>query len=62
LFTQEVSKQKTSGNLDSPEAGFDAIMQAAVCTVGRVQHSLNATELWAKSPAHVSTCCVVCAL
>ncbi|KAK7163531.1 hypothetical protein R3I93_007552 [Phoxinus phoxinus] len=32
LFTQEVSKQKTSGNLDSPEAGFDAIMQAAVCT------------------------------
>ncbi|XP_077077957.1 integrin beta-1-like [Siphateles boraxobius] len=32
LFTQEVSKQNTSGNLDSPEAGFDAIMQAAVCT------------------------------
>uniref|UniRef100_A0A8C1MBM3 Integrin beta n=1 Tax=Cyprinus carpio TaxID=7962 RepID=A0A8C1MBM3_CYPCA len=32
LFTQEVSKQKTSGNLDSPEAGFDAIMQVAVCT------------------------------
>ncbi|XP_067219499.1 integrin beta-1b.1 [Chanodichthys erythropterus] len=32
LFTQEVSKQKTSGNLDSPEAGFDAIMQAVVCT------------------------------
>ncbi|XP_056336088.1 integrin beta-1b.1 [Danio aesculapii] len=31
LFTQEVSKQKTSGNLDAPEAGFDAIMQAAVC-------------------------------
>ncbi|RXN33122.1 integrin beta-1-like protein [Labeo rohita] len=31
LFTQEVSKQKTSGNLDSPEGGFDAIMQAAVC-------------------------------
>ncbi|XP_016304980.1 integrin beta-1-like [Sinocyclocheilus anshuiensis] len=32
LFTQEVSKQKTSGNLDSSEAGFQAIMQAAVCT------------------------------
>ncbi|XP_057188992.1 integrin beta-1-like [Triplophysa rosa] len=31
-FTREVSKQQTSGNLDSPEAGFDAIMQAAVCT------------------------------
>lgn len=59
LFTQEVSKQKTSGNLDSPEAGFDAIMQAVVCTVGRVQHSINATELQAKSPVHVSTCSVV---
>ncbi|XP_026136716.1 integrin beta-1-like isoform X2 [Carassius auratus] len=32
LFSQEVSKQKTSGNLDSPEAGFDAIMQVAVCS------------------------------
>ncbi|XP_065118246.1 integrin beta-1-like [Paramisgurnus dabryanus] len=31
-FKDEVSKQRTSGNLDSPEAGFDAIMQAAVCT------------------------------
>ncbi|XP_051984011.1 integrin beta-1b.1 [Xyrauchen texanus] len=30
-FTKKVSQQKTSGNLDSPEAGFDAIMQAAVC-------------------------------
>uniref|UniRef100_A0A673MIY7 Integrin beta n=1 Tax=Sinocyclocheilus rhinocerous TaxID=307959 RepID=A0A673MIY7_9TELE len=32
LFSQEVSQQKTSGNLDSPEAGFDAIMQVVVCT------------------------------
>lgn len=30
-FTREVSRQMISGNLDSPEAGFDAIMQAAVC-------------------------------
>ncbi|XP_066520776.1 integrin beta-7 [Hoplias malabaricus] len=30
-FKAEVSKQKISGNLDSPEAGLDAIMQAAVC-------------------------------
>ncbi|XP_065128705.1 integrin beta-7 [Paramisgurnus dabryanus] len=30
-FTKEVSKQNISGNLDSPEAGLDAIMQAAVC-------------------------------
>ncbi len=62
LFTQEVSKQKTSGNLDSPEAGFDAIMQAAVCTVSRAEHSINARELRAKSPIHVCTCSVVLAL
>ncbi|XP_015462612.3 integrin beta-7 isoform X1 [Astyanax mexicanus] len=30
-FKNEVSKQSISGNLDSPEAGLDAIMQAAVC-------------------------------
>uniref|UniRef100_A0A4W4FSK2 Integrin beta n=1 Tax=Electrophorus electricus TaxID=8005 RepID=A0A4W4FSK2_ELEEL len=30
-FKREVSKQKISGNLDSPEAGLDAIMQATVC-------------------------------
>ncbi|XP_066508322.1 integrin beta-1-like [Hoplias malabaricus] len=30
-FTDIVSIQKTSGNLDFPEGGFDAIMQAVVC-------------------------------
>ncbi|XP_041056386.1 integrin beta-2 isoform X3 [Carcharodon carcharias] len=30
-FTQEVGKQSISGNLDPPEAGLDAMMQAAVC-------------------------------
>lgn len=30
-FKEEVSKQKISGNLDSPEAGLDAIMQSVVC-------------------------------
>ncbi|XP_030054041.1 integrin beta-7 [Microcaecilia unicolor] len=31
-FELKVSEQNISGNLDSPEGGFDAIMQAAVCT------------------------------
>ncbi|XP_058869068.1 integrin beta-7-like [Acipenser ruthenus] len=31
LFEERVSEQSISGNLDSPEAGFDAMMQAAVC-------------------------------
>ncbi|TRY95655.1 hypothetical protein DNTS_017850 [Danionella cerebrum] len=30
-FTEEVKKQKVSKNRDSPEGGFDAIMQAVVC-------------------------------
>ncbi|KAJ8260338.1 hypothetical protein GJAV_G00179810 [Gymnothorax javanicus] len=30
-FRSRVSEQRISGNLDSPEAGFDAVMQAAVC-------------------------------
>ncbi|MBN3307222.1 ITB7 protein, partial [Amia calva] len=30
-FQRRVSQQNISGNLDSPEAGFDAMMQAAVC-------------------------------
>lgn len=36
-FKKEVSKQIISGNLDAPEAGLDAIMQAAVCQV-RLSH------------------------
>uniref|UniRef100_A0A8C8SBQ6 Integrin beta n=1 Tax=Pelusios castaneus TaxID=367368 RepID=A0A8C8SBQ6_9SAUR len=30
-FESRVSSQRISGNLDSPEGGFDAIMQVAVC-------------------------------
>ncbi|XP_072902731.1 integrin beta-2 [Hemitrygon akajei] len=31
VFATEVGKQSISGNLDPPEAGLDAMMQAAVC-------------------------------
>lgn len=34
-FTEEVKKQMVSRNRDAPEGGFDAIIQAAVCKVGR---------------------------
>lgn len=30
-FKMEVTKARVSGNLDSPEGGLDAIMQAIVC-------------------------------
>lgn len=33
MFNSLVGKQQISGNLDSPEGGFDAIMQVAVCGV-----------------------------
>nr|XP_023692636.1 integrin beta-4 isoform X4 [Paramormyrops kingsleyae] len=31
LFTEKLKKERISGNLDAPEGGFDAILQAAVC-------------------------------
>lgn len=37
-FTEEVKKQMVSRNRDAPEGGFDAIIQAAVCKVGRRSH------------------------
>ncbi|TRY88129.1 hypothetical protein DNTS_031505 [Danionella cerebrum] len=30
-FNEIISRQKVSGNIENPECGFDAIMQAAVC-------------------------------
>ncbi|KAL4624645.1 integrin beta-1-like [Arapaima gigas] len=35
-FNRLVSLQQISGNLDSPEGGFDAIMQVAVCGVSHI--------------------------
>ncbi len=34
ILQTEVNATQISGNLDSPEGGFDAIMQAIVCDVG----------------------------
>lgn len=36
-FREKVNKQLISGNLDSPEGGLDAMMQAAVCGVRTAQ-------------------------
>ncbi|XP_072311845.1 integrin beta-4 [Eucyclogobius newberryi] len=32
FYNNELQKERISGNLDAPEGGFDAILQAAVCT------------------------------
>lgn len=38
-FKHVIQQQKISGNMDTPEGGFDAMLQAAVCQVN--------TEAWA---------------
>jgi hypothetical protein len=43
-FNEIVKNQKISANIDTPEGGFDAIMQAAVCKVrsgDSIFHSIN---------------------
>lgn len=45
-FNRLVSQQQISGNLDSPEGGFDAIMQVAVCEVRR---GFSCVLLWHRS-------------
>lgn len=40
-FESEVGKQFISGNLDAPEGGLDAMMQAAVCGVSPRVHPAN---------------------
>lgn len=42
-FNTLVGQQQISGNLDSPEGGFDAIMQVAVCGVSEKQ---NESIIW----------------
>lgn len=44
-FNRLVSQQQISGNLDSPEGGFDAIMQVAVCEVGNPPSTTTACLL-----------------
>lgn len=43
-FSQELRKERISGNLDAPEGGFDAILQTAVC---KVMVARDAGAVWA---------------
>lgn len=45
-FAKEVRKAPISGNLDAPEGGFDAIMQAIVCKVGHKAYFLKKKALF----------------
>lgn len=45
FFNELVGQQRISGNLDSPEGGFDAIMQVAVCGVSDFYRGLLALSV-----------------
>uniref|UniRef100_A0A3B3DBR9 Integrin beta n=1 Tax=Oryzias melastigma TaxID=30732 RepID=A0A3B3DBR9_ORYME len=53
-FQQELQKERISGNLDAPEGGFDAILQAAVCgeKIGWRQHSTHLLVFSTESAFH----------
>lgn len=58
-FESEVGKQFISGNLDAPEGGLDAMMQAAVCGVSPAPARLPGTVLGQEGcdpHAHRSLC------
>ncbi|XP_039991234.1 integrin beta-4 isoform X2 [Xiphias gladius] len=54
IFTSELQKERISGNLDAPEGGFDAILQAAVCgdKIGWRNHSTHLLVFSTESAFH----------
>lgn len=40
FFINKLQNERISGNLDAPEGGFDAILQAAVCKVCSISASV----------------------
>lgn len=64
-FSQELRKERISGNLDAPEGGFDAILQTAVCKVtvaGEMRDKWSGSGLDGlsiPSPTNDQNCCVV---
>ncbi|KAM4624126.1 integrin beta-4 isoform 3-T4 [Polymixia lowei] len=54
FFTSELQKERISGNLDAPEGGFDAILQAAVCgdKIGWRSHSTHLLVFSTESAFH----------
>uniref|UniRef100_A0A8C3L0S1 Integrin beta n=1 Tax=Chrysolophus pictus TaxID=9089 RepID=A0A8C3L0S1_CHRPC len=54
-FSQELRKERISGNLDAPEGGFDAILQTAVCKLGfpNPTNDQNCCIGWRKDSTHL---------
>ncbi|CAB1311809.1 unnamed protein product [Coregonus sp. 'balchen'] len=53
-FTKKLQKERISGNLDAPEGGFDAILQAAVCgeKIGWRDHATHLLVFSTESAFH----------
>ncbi|CAL8304419.1 unnamed protein product [Lota lota] len=54
FFDRELQKERISGNLDAPEGGFDAILQATVCgkQIGWRNHSTHLLVFSTESAFH----------
>ncbi|XP_056152802.1 integrin beta-4 isoform X2 [Lampris incognitus] len=54
FFTSKLQNERISGNLDAPEGGFDAILQAAVCgdKIGWRNHSTHLLVFSTESAFH----------
>uniref|UniRef100_A0AAZ3SUJ0 Integrin beta n=1 Tax=Oncorhynchus tshawytscha TaxID=74940 RepID=A0AAZ3SUJ0_ONCTS len=54
FFTEKLQKERISGNLDAPEGGFDAILQAAVCgeKIGWRSHATHLLVFSTESAFH----------
>ncbi|KAL3046017.1 hypothetical protein OYC64_004096 [Pagothenia borchgrevinki] len=57
FFNDELQGERISGNLDAPEGGFDAILQAAVCKdqIGWRDHSTHLLVFSTESAFHYET-------
>ncbi|KAK5880756.1 hypothetical protein CesoFtcFv8_021634 [Champsocephalus esox] len=57
FFNKELQGERISGNLDAPEGGFDAILQAAVCKdqIGWRDHSTHLLVFSTESAFHYET-------
>uniref|UniRef100_A0A665VEH3 Integrin beta n=1 Tax=Echeneis naucrates TaxID=173247 RepID=A0A665VEH3_ECHNA len=52
FFNNKLRGERISGNLDAPEGGFDAILQAAVCGIGWRKHSTHLLVFSTESAFH----------
>lgn len=57
-FTRVIKRQRISGNMDTPEGGLDAMLQAAVCQVGAIGVVLS--SFLPSGPGILSHCCCCC--